>query len=98
MELYYVAILAGLAAAVALVFLLAAWMGLPIWVTLIGMVMVCGGCLVLLADMNRPEGGSPGFKTTVLMIVLFLPVLPVLLPAAAIWWLAVALPRTLRRH
>ena len=76
--------LAGLAAVVGVVFMISSFAGLPIWVTLIGVVMVSAGCLVLLADMNRPEGGSPGFITTALMIFLFLPVMPVVLPIALI--------------
>lgn len=76
--------LAGLAAVVGAVFMISSYAGLAIWVTLIGVVMVSAGCLVLLADMNRPEGGSPGFKTTALMIFLFLPVMPVVLPIALI--------------
>ena len=84
MEKIYVFALAGLAAVVGAVFMISSYAGLPIWVTLIGVVMVSAGCLVLLADMNRPEGGSPGFKTTALMIFLFLPVMPVVLPIALI--------------
>lgn len=60
--------------------LISSFLGLPIWAILIGIAMVSLGCLVLLADMNRPNGGSPGFKTTALLIFLFLPILPVLLP------------------
>lgn len=76
--------LAGLAAGVGAVFVISSWTGLPIWVALIGMVMVCAGCVVLLADMNRPEGGYPNFKTTALLILFFLPLMPVLLPVALI--------------
>ena len=84
MEKIYVFALAGLATVVGAVFTISSYAGLPIWITLIGVVMVSAGCLVLLADMNRPEGGSPSFKTTALMIFLFLPVMPVVLPIALI--------------
>ncbi|MFT7400490.1 MAG: hypothetical protein ACI83N_000073 [Hydrogenophaga sp.] len=84
LEKIYVFALAGLAAVVGAVFMISSYAGLPIWVALIGMVMVSAGCLVLLADMNRPEGGFPGFKTTALMIFLFLPAMPVVLPIALI--------------
>ena len=98
MEMFHVYALAGLAACIGTVFAITSYLGLPTWAAWVGMVMVSGGCLVLLADMNRPSGGWPGVRTALLMAVLFLPVMPVLLPLGLLVWTVSCLRRPSRRR
>jgi hypothetical protein len=98
MEKYYVFVLAAFAGAIGAAFAVASYFGIPWWGTLIGILMVSFGCLVLLADMNRPSGGSPSFKTTLLLLVLFLPLIPVLIPAGLILLVVVFIRGKLTRR
>ncbi|GAA4029709.1 hypothetical protein [Actimicrobium antarcticum] len=98
MKNIYVMSLAGLLALIGTVVGITAYFGLPIWLTLIGIGMVSFGCLMLLADMSRPNGGPPDTKTMVQLFVLFLPVMPVLLPILLILFMVLFVKQKLLRR
>ena len=84
MERLYIALFAAVAAVVALIFFFFRYLELPWWIAVICIAMSLFGILVLAADMMRPDGGSPDFKTSLLLIFLFLPIIPVLLPVGVV--------------